>query len=536
MKYQLLNPMVCALAFAAALPAGAQEATARPAIAPMVVQPVQTFQPGPDGRLNYSYSDVTKLITGQTQEWFKQREDDRKFLEKSVQDIVDAYNKIYTNIYTNKLMKMSQESMVNASNPIPVNDFLALDREYKAAREVYVARMDGIKAIPEGGLPSANMIVTENKSQEIPPWRSLDVTKIIAEFNDKLNNLDQQINALQFRVADIMNVQQVVNGFNIDYSQLTLIKPEDRDAARARLNNLRNLSLALQKQQDLFTGFLVKSAKLYVSQFGEKEQYRWRNEADMQAAKDAYSRIAEMFWVRSYERMKYGMPQGGIDMKYKKQWLKIEELMMNPSQFVDFGTIQSDGEYLSVRTQNDLENVQENIRQNARVADHRATLGGSVSPIAIAANLWTTLTGRKAQLETASMVLKLITADIHEEILVVSAGGRDKMVDYYTNRYYSTPEAKQAARKLECEYDSQFTELRIHHGAKDPADQAFKCGTSSVGSQAMLTGTRSFFQKIDQSSRDQIQNFTIANKLAAQLDAQTGNSKVDNSLLDGLPN
>ena len=220
---------------------------------------------------------------------------------------------------------------------------------------------------------------------------------------------------------------------------------------------------------------------------------------------------------------------------YTKQWLKIDELMKKPSDFVSFGeTNERTGEYMSVRTQEQLEVVKENIRLNARTADHRATIEGSINPLVILAQLWTFVTGRQAQLQTASAVLKMIVGDINAELLVVTAGGQDKMSDYYVRRYYSTPESKALTRKMECAFDPATIEAVVHDGATTDEERNFSCANSGVGAQAQVRGTHNFFNLIDQRSTDQLQNFMLAAQKEAALNAQTRVDKAKGSIIKGL--
>lgn len=506
------------------------------AIAPMVVQPVQTFQPGPDGRLAYSYADVTKLIDSATQKYFEQRESDRAFLETSVKNIVDQYNEIYAKIYIEKLTRASQMSLSNALQAIPVDQFLELDREYKLAKEVYLNKVAGIQSIPKGGLPSAQIVVTENKSMDLPAWRSLNVDPIVNQFTGKIKELDAAVNALRFKVKDIMGIQQEVTGFNIDYTKLTLIRPEDRMIQQDNINKLKHIPILVSTRQDTFTGQIVKDAKVYVTQFGANERYRYRDDKDLASAKKVYDRVAQAFWARSWLRMKYGIGLGSFNMNYTKRWFNIEELMKSPSDFIDFGAVdERTGEYKSaVRSEDKLLNVMENIRLNAQVADHRATVGGSYSPLALATYLWTFVKGERALLETASMVLKMIEADVNEELLVTSGNGQTKMKEYYIGRYYLNPDAKKKAREFECAFDSETIEAVIQGNAETAEDRNFSCNNSGIGEMAQGGYTRTFFQNIDNDLKGLQENFTKAAELQAQLDAQTGNDRAMKKIVKGL--
>lgn len=513
-------------------PVSAQQAPGANGLQPITLQPVQTFQPGPDGKISYSYSDLTRSMDPITREYFAQRKDDKDFLEKSVNEAVAAYNRLYTDIFIGKLQALSYQSNTNAMKPIEVADFFEIQKAYRGAREQFLTKLEGIKAIPEGGLPSANLAITENKSQEIAPWRSVKVDGILNTLKARVDELDSQVNQLTFRVQDRAGVQQVVHGLNIDFSKVTLILPEERDKKRLELLNLRKMIIPLQSEQDKYTGYLVKQSKIYYSKFGRDERYRWRNDEDVKAAKGAYDRLAESYWARAYLRMKYGMGLGTIRMKYKKQWFKVDELLTSSEDLVDFGdsTINKSGEYLAVRSQNDIEDVRENIRQNARVADHRSVIGGSSSPLALVTSIWTFVKGEQAFMETAAMVLKMIESDVVQEALVISAGGHEKMVDYYKSVYYATPELKAQARKLECQFDPETIEAIMH----DSGNSDFSCNNSGIGAQVNESSTRSFFQKVSQRADDQLQNFQLANSLEEQLNAQTGTSTAQQKLRKGL--
>lgn len=493
---------------------------------PVWVAPVQTMQPGPDGRLTYSYADVTKLIDAATQQYFAQRKDDLAYLETSVKQLVNQYNVLNAELVLGKIKAASQDSLLDRAG-IQAKDLLALDRAYQAARESYVAQLAGLQAIPNGGLPSAqNLIVTENKSIDLPAMRTLNMDGIVGEFKAKLEALDSRVAAYEFRVTDVNGNQQMVKGFNVDYTQLTLIKLSDVPAEMAKINKLRRLDESVKSVQNQLTALVVTDAKTYIQKFGTDERFRWRTEADLQAAKRTYDRIVTAFWVRSWLRMKYGIGLGSIRMNYQKRWFGIEELLRDPESFLDLGEInERTGEYATaVRSEAQLLDVAENIRKNAQLADHRATIGGSYNPLSIATYVWTFATGRKPMMETVNLVLKMIEADVNEELLVTDGGGQDKMKDYYVGRYYLDPKAKQAARALECAFDPETIE-----GVTDE-----HCGSSGVGAEALINSTKSTFNKLDLALGLKQADFESAKRLQAQLSAQSGADRAKKKIIKGL--
>ena len=52
--------------------------------------------------------------------------------------------------YVNELVKDSQESQADPLKAVPVEKFLELNREFLAARESYLAKLQSIRQIPEG--------------------------------------------------------------------------------------------------------------------------------------------------------------------------------------------------------------------------------------------------------------------------------------------------------------------------------------------------------------------------------------------------
>jgi hypothetical protein len=540
MKKTFIQAICLLTAIATATPVTfAQNASPRP----VVVTPAIT--PGPDGKLNYTSLDQTKLMDNASLEIINRSKDDKDFLEKNMKIMTDAYNKIAVDLVIGKLQKMADQSAASYTDPVKLVDFLAAKREYAAQKVTYSSALEIIKAIPNGALPSAQLPTGPDQSVTVPAWRSVKVDGIVNDFTKKLEDLDSQINGMSFNVVDKTGARQdKVAGFAIDMSKVNTLTPQERDAMQADINKKKGLGRGLTEEQNRMHKYFADSLDTLADLFGKSTQYWERDDGFDERLKNKYEEVVQIAWAISYMRRKTGTGQGAIRMTYKKQWANLELMFRNPKDFVDYGTAKwsSGDQYLGARLKKELDVSQESIALNQsnskfRDTDYKTVFeqikAGNAAPMALAGSIFTYLSGRRVMMKTAEMLLKLAAADVEEE-LIVTQQGIDKMEEYYHARWKSNDTDLKLTHAWECQYDGEFTEKKVRMNATTDADKNFSCGGSKVGSGFQVGSLGNHVENLNRSSKGALQNLKIAAQLQASLDEASGASKADDDMLESF--
>jgi len=506
-------------------------AAAAPSTTAPIIMPAATTGPG---NFNITNTDVSQMVSQEMAEYFERQKGDKAFFVQSINEIENAANKINSGIVIGQLQAASQQSqLMTFENPkrgnrpgetgaIQVDSFFSMMNNYNAAKQVLQNKIKGIQAMSKGALPSASSQVTEGKDLNLPAHLNVDFEKIAGYYNNRITEMDAQINEMNFKVKDKGGVIQDVSGFRIDPSKMNILTNEERSVRQTEIDRLRTNLRALDAKQDQYTATARELVQTHLFNFGSSERFRSLNEKDIEARKKDYQRLAELFWARSYLRQKYGIPLGAIGTTYKKQFFNIEEFLKNPSQFIELNK-------MSFRSKKDLLRAEESYRNAASVIDKKAAsvFDGNYSLLARANSLLTKATGWGPMAESSAMVLRLLAADVAEELALMEPGGQQKVRDSFRKRHLSDAESMESTRRLLCSYDP----------SAQPAGKCSGALASSPIEQDRRTGgdPMTMFRDLVHQSDLQLGAYTQARRLQEQLDSMTNlkDNPINKEIIDG---
>lgn len=471
------------------------------------------------GDLNITNTDVSRLVSQEMNEYFSRQREDKEFFIHTINEIEQAANKINSDVVMGQLTAASQKSQlmsyVNAgengrpaeTGAIGVENFFKMMNLYNTAKQVLQNKIKGISAMSKGALPSAALPATDKKA-ELPAHLNIDFANISAYYENRIKEMDAAIDALTFKVKDKAGLVYDVSGFHLDASKMTVLTNDERVVRQAQIDKLRSNMRSLESKQDQYTVMVRELVETHLTNFGTSERMRSQSTQDLEARKRDYQRLVEVFWARSYLRQKYGIPLGAVGTIYKKRFFRIEELLASPASFVEF-------EKVPYRSKKDLLRAEESFRQSATAIDNKSAsiFDGNFSLVSRAGALASQWGGWSALTDSAGMVLKLLAADVAEELMLLESGGQLKVRDFFKKRYMSDSDSKLSTQKLLCAYDS----------AAQPAGKCQDTSHATAIDQERMTGGDpvTLFRQILRQSDLQLGSYQQAHQLQEQLDAMT---------------
>jgi hypothetical protein len=417
---------------------------------------------------NLTDTNLTHLIDAQMQNYFRRQADDAKFLTDQVRDIESKFIAYQNGIINNKLIVMVANSESTGKFPT-VDDVIALRVQAADAEGLIRARISSLRAIKEAELPSAHVMVTQNRDVEIPPHLNLYLNKVADHYDEQLNKIQDFINAQKYSVVDKIGKRIDAQGFSIAKGQATLLSKEERKARIATIKALKSSISDAYPSQNALSLDLAEQVKGILNMQGAQERYRWSNEEDVAARDKAVARIRKTCLYRSYTRLKFRQSIGTLMVKYKKMPANFEYLKFTPNQFID------DIVSAPVRTQGQEEIATENFRNFARLARVRQ---GQADTFFIGTALWAwdAVRGYKTFAQVGMAVFQMLYLDAAEDLSLNTGEGIQNFALDFTKRYLANDQMKTEVENEVCSIDES---RKCANGRN--ADMGFIQDTNVIG-------------------------------------------------------
>ena len=427
-----------------------------------------TFVMTQNGQVDMNSSDTTVLLQQVLARNVQIQESDKKYVEETVKAINDDYTALMTYIVSGKFKQMADQSI---HSHVDAKEFLSAVNDINQKVLALEARAFALTTIA-GKLPSAISMAVGNNNQQIQGLRNIDMSPIVDfytnENNGRIRLLQQAANNYKFKVKfeDFEKIQTIEAGQalspSLEYPKFSKEEvekmKEDRDRLLAdsmKIYDLKNNHI--NKVKDLLNNF--------VQNYGQEETVRIRNGEDFSARQEAFDKLVEIFWSRSYLRAKYGAPLGTFNpKKYEKERFNLDK----------FKKVILNYREEAARTEKELDNAKEWARnyliafreKSLQFKDAKSRVSNEIESASLekyvevnaglfsrANSFFSFVTMQTPLIEAYFMVTVMIAADIYEEWQLAYGGGRQAATDFYKKRFKSNDELSQKSDSWKCAYD-----------------------------------------------------------------------------------
>lgn len=445
MKRPIYKIAMYSILFVQASNAFAQQARV---ITPGIGVPVITASAG---TYEINTQDSTQILKSILERMSKVQDSDLQFIESARTSIDASYNELAKFIVAGDFAKMSNKAKISQS--VSAEEYLTAVTKIQEMQLALESKIQGLDSITKGVLPSQNQLQVAGNTQDVIGYRNIDMSKLVSFYSGKLQNILSVANSMQMKVSLPTGGTQVITSNTLSPAfDVPLYSQTDIEQMQMQINELR---LAPEKLERLMDDQAIEARRLvqaFVTNYGSSERYRFKDDSDRNARDQAYKAIQDIFWSRSYLRVKYGMRLGAVQPAgYKKRMANIEKFTILTESLRNFRQERAVSEV-------DLANAAENVRNVLEVVDARSAdiLGKNANAsILVRANSFLTWIGGQSQTaEALLMITQLVAGDIAEEQMMASGGGLAKLRDFYKTRYQATEAMKAQYTTLKCGMDS----------------------------------------------------------------------------------
>ncbi|WP_413575578.1 hypothetical protein ACLVWU_14615 [Bdellovibrio sp. HCB290] len=421
---------------------------AQAVITPIVGAPVITASAG---TYEINTQDSTQILQSILGRISQIQDSDLQFIQSVRQTIDTSYNELARYIVAGEFAQMSNKSRLSQS--VSAEAYLTALTKIQEMRLALDSKIQSLEAITKGVLPSQAQISVGNSNQVVSGYRNIDMTRLVDFYNTKIRELLSTANTMQMKVAlPTGGVQVILDNTLSPTFDVPLYSQADIEAMQLKISELRLPSEQLSRLMDSQANEARRLVQAFVTNYGSSERYRFKDDRDRAARDEAYKAIQDIFWSRSYLRVKYGMRLGAIQPgAYQKRWANVEKFTVMTESLRQFRQERAVSEV-------ELADAAENMRNVLELLDDRSAeiLGKNANAsILVRANSFLTWIGGQTQTaEALLMISQLVAADIAEEQLMASAGGLARTREFYKTRYQSTEAMKAQYSNMKCSIDS----------------------------------------------------------------------------------
>lgn len=442
--------------------------------------PIITAAPGD---YNVRNEDTTRILTAILDRVGKLQDSDLQFVQNSVAAINADYADLVRKI-TVELKKSSDDSRFQA---IAAKDFLAKLREVQEAKLGLDAKLVSLSGISRGALPSQATITAGGQNLNVGNYRQVDMSQLVSYYSERLNSLmasaQNYFFKIQFPSGQVQIIAENSGSALTPRLDIPVLSSAEIKEMQNRVTRLQTPSMELVDLMDSQSKELKRLIRAFVSNYGTSERYRFKDDNDRKMRDEAFKAIVDMFWTRSYLRLKFGITIGAVQpATYQKRWVNIDKFTVSTEALGQFREERAESEV-------ELANAAENIRNTLQVVDERSTdiMNGDASLLIRANALLTFLGGHQQTAEALLMIMRLVAADIKEEQMM-RLGSLSQTRAFYQTRYQTTEETKGYYTALKCSYDGLLSQ---NVRAKDCQSGPFQDVVNNSGS-----GLRNIFNQM----------------------------------------
>ncbi|MEK7358679.1 MAG: hypothetical protein AAB250_19700 [Bdellovibrionota bacterium] len=316
-----------------------------------------------------------------------------------------------------------------------------------------------------------------------PATTKINLAPVVDKIDTARRTIIQAINEVKMGRVLTKNGQQIrfAGGDTLtpDLSNLQLLNPAEIDMLTKKILALTQVGPKTRGLNQQFVNSIVPMINSFVKNYGQDEKFRFRDQADASAKAQALDQITEAFYRRSYLRKKYGISIGAIQpnptLGYPKAILNLEKFGLKPlTQAI--GSISTQAAVMDVEIMNAFESTRNFVqlfdqkltpvfKSNQKIAKIKM-LNGQTRQVSMDADYLskdtgflaransgiTFLTGNQPTAEVMLAVMRMILADIKEEMFLLQ-NDRASLANYHDLRYRSNAQLKDLANLRMCQFD-----------------------------------------------------------------------------------
>jgi hypothetical protein len=326
-----------------------------------------------------------------------------------------------------------------ASGRIGVQSYLIAKQEFLNDKQEIQLLIDSVKGITGAVQGSTDKVEADlgikGLAASMPqPLKNILIELAVTPAEKNLEILQKRAEAMKFTV-DVYGQVKSVDGLSLD-SKDVKISQQERDTIQADIDFRASGFKNEQKVKLINYNVAIRQKINSIMATALKEGYRL---SDPKFWNEVADSLDEIMFTRSYLRVTYGYPMGGLLIKHStsnfyKEWLTT------PSTITWESTV--------VFSYNDKESVLRDMRAGLSTASARAidyetwkksesVMWQAVSGISSVASF---MKGTKDQERFKAAILGLIIADFEEETMVTRPGGLKLLKDRFELRYTSSDE------------------------------------------------------------------------------------------------
>jgi len=431
------------------------------------------------------------------------QEVDRQYVLSAVQSIHEAYVDLAQSTISTDLLEL--QSIGLSGDAVSIDQFLKATNGVKLKMVNFKSLLEKSRSINKSTLPS-NYVVNSNEDegqQVVPSVGKVNLDDVVNTYNKMIESeiLPQLAQYRNIKVeinGEILSLASYKSLLNPDFSSVPQLSPEKRAEVASNITNLRKKSQQIgEKERINFADALRDGYNSFARTYGADYKYIFRSDSqekedssgvfgkigkllfgsgesktktgkgdtvqvngieikdDMTQRNEAFNRMVEVFWMRSYLRLTQGIQICAVQPKEVKT--------------TNFGALKDIDPMKNLRTgmacsRTELEEALENARRvltyTGVQADHIFN-GEGLMETGVINKIGSAVTffkGNRPSAEALNMLMQLVFADIQEELIMATPGkGLSALRDLYSARYQSSPELKAHYSSLKCsiDFDSQ---------------------------------------------------------------------------------
>lgn len=415
----------------------------------------------------YDITDTSEYVRDLVKQIQGVQASDVKYIEDTIRALMDATNE-YTRLLTVGAFKQMSDLTVASKTlddksvtqgKIKVEKFLEVQNMVNSAKVALETKRDLLTSIADS-LPSDPVITEGRTQQKVVNPRHIDFSKTMNAVNAAIDKAEALAKNYPFVIEHEQGIQ-IVNRNSGTALNIQLNFPLLTGKAIANLQKkARELSTPSTVFNDELTesqGMLLKKQIVgFVYTYGDKEAYRFRDQALANARAEALAKIVDIFWQRSYLRKVQGVRVGAIlPNTYDKRYLNWDVFAVTMDQLKGF---KKEATGPSQVTDDEMQRATEDYRQILNVLDQRSSkiLSGDASILARVNSAITLARGERPTAESMLLIVQLLAADLKEEYELAIGGGLDTVVKMYNQRWLATEEDGKKVDERVCAYDHIF--------------------------------------------------------------------------------
>ncbi len=425
------------------------------------------------------------------------RKEDRDYFISATKKINESFTRyVQEAVYGEKgLKRYSDKSLYSGGTVlISAQDFLSAVNEFTSRKTVLESEIKSLVALG-ASLPKDVNLSSRKNGNTAQNFGQINFSSIETYFMSEIQKLTQFVSNLGYLIQLGNNLphQIVPNtgmGLVLDAPEI-LLSDEAMEKYQNDMIRFKHWEAKDYGTIDDFAVFTRRMAMNFIDTYGTTERYRFTDKKERNKAKDD---LIEIFWVRSYLRVLYGMPLGTFYVDYEKRLANFEVLASKTK-----GIVNSFREEI-VWEQDKFVRLEQNYRNILNVVDQRSVgiLDGN-APLLHRLNAAMSWVGGNQELNRVlSLAFKILAADFHEEKLLRKPGGLALLKKFYNERYYSNIEDRKLCDKREAAF-----------GGGNDEDAFSDVGGAAEGSLA------SHFMKVSAKAEKQMLRIEKARQLEA---------------------